>query len=61
MPFRNVRFLNSPVFKIIKDFNFYPYPKSISFRTDLSRDYNELITRDISNPFLKSPLLSKGF
>ena len=62
MPFRNVRFLNSPVFKIIKDFNFYPYPKSISFRTDLSRDYNELITRDISNPFLKiTPSFKKDF
>jgi cell surface protein SprA len=62
MPFRNVRFLNSPVFKIIKDFNFYPFPKSISFRTDLTRDYNELITRDINNNFLKiTPSFKKDF
>jgi cell surface protein SprA len=62
MPFKNVRFLNSPVFKIIKDFNFYPFPKSISFRTDLTRDYNELITRDINNNFLKiTPSFKKDF
>ena len=52
MPFKNVRFLDSPVFKIIKDFNFYPFPKSISFRTDLDRTYNELKTRNIDNPYL---------
>jgi cell surface protein SprA len=62
MPFKNVRFLNSPIFKIIKDFNFYPFPKSISFRTDLTRNYNELITRDINNDFLKiTPSFRKDF
>jgi len=62
MPFKNVRFLNSPVFKLIKDFNFYTFPKSISFRTDLSRSYNELITRDISNPYLQiTPSFKKDF
>jgi cell surface protein SprA len=62
MPFRNVRFLNSPVFKIVKDFNFYVFPKSLSFRTDLYRDYNELITRNIDNPYLKvTPSFRKDF
>ena len=62
MPFKNVRFLNSPVFKIIKDFNFYAFPKSLSFRTDLSRYYNELITRNINNPYLKvTPSFKKDF
>ena len=62
MPFKNVRFLNAPVFKIIKDFNFYAFPKSISFRTDLSRTYNELITRDINNPYLQiTPSFKKDF
>jgi cell surface protein SprA len=62
MPFKNVRFLNSPLFKIIKDFNFYAFPKSISFRTDLSRNYNELITRDINNPYLQiTPSFKKDF
>jgi cell surface protein SprA len=62
MPFRNVKFLNSPVFKIVKDFNFYVFPKSISFRTDLNRVYNELITRNINNPYLKvTPSFKKDF
>ena len=52
MPFKNVKFLNSPIFRIIKDFNFYPFPKSISFRTDISRYYNEIKTRNINNPYL---------
>lgn len=62
MPFRNVKFLNSPVFRIIKDFNFYPFPKSISFRTDVSRYYNEVKTRNINNPYLLiSPTFRKDF
>ena len=62
MPFKNVRFLNSPVFRIIKDFNFYVFPKSLSFRTDLSRSYNELLTRNINNPYLKiTPSYKKDF
>jgi cell surface protein SprA len=52
-PFRNIKFLNSPVFRLIKDFNFYVFPKSISFRTDLSRYYNEVKTRNINNPYLR--------
>jgi cell surface protein SprA len=62
MPFKNVRFLNSPIFKIVKDFNFYVFPKSLSFRTDLSRTYNELITRNIDDPYLKiTPSFKKDF
>ena len=62
MPFKNVRFLNSPVFRIIKDFNFYPFPKSMSFRTDLNRYYNEVKTRNINNPYLRiTPTFRKDF
>jgi cell surface protein SprA len=62
MPFKNVRFLNSPLLKIIKDFNFYVFPKSLSFRTDLSRDYNEIKTRNIDNPYLLiEPSFKKDF
>jgi len=61
-PFKKVRFLNSPVLKIIKDFNFYVFPKSLSFRTDLSRDYNEIKTRNIDNPYLLiEPSFRKDF
>jgi cell surface protein SprA len=62
MPFRNVAFLNSPVLKLIKDFNIYLFPKSLSFRTDLSRFYNELKTRNINNPYLRvTPSFRKDF
>jgi cell surface protein SprA len=62
MPFKNVRFLNLPVFRIIKDFNFYLFPKSMSFRTDLNRYYNEVKTRNINNPYLRiTPSFKKDF
>jgi len=62
MPFKNVRFLSSPVFRVIKDFNFYIFPRSISFRTDISRYYNEIKTRNINNPYLRiTPTFRKDF
>ena len=62
MPFKNLKFLNSPVFRIIKDFNFYAFPKSISFRTDVARYYNEIKTRNINNPgLLITPTFRKDF
>jgi cell surface protein SprA len=62
MPFKNVEFLNSPVLRLIKDFNFYVFPKSLSFRTDLNRVYNELKTRNINNPYLRvTPSFRKDF
>jgi cell surface protein SprA len=62
MPFKNVRFLNSPMLKLVKDFNFYLSPKSLSFRTDLNRFYNEIKTRNINNPYLKvTPSFRKDF
>ena len=61
-PFKNVKFLNAPALKIIKDFNFYAFPKSLSFRTDISRYYNEIKTRNINNPYLKvTPSFRKDF
>ena len=62
MPFRNVNFLNPPALRLIKDFNFYPYPRSISFRTELSRYYNEVKTRNISDPnLIIEPAFRKDF
>lgn len=62
MPFKNVKFLNAPVFRLIKDFNFYPFPKSISVRTDINRFYNEIKTRNINNPYLRvTPSFRKDF
>jgi cell surface protein SprA len=62
MPFKNFKFLNAPVFRVIKDFNFYVFPKSLSFRTDLTRYYNEVKTRNINNPYLRiAPTFKKDF
>jgi cell surface protein SprA len=62
MPFKSVRFLNAPVFRLVKDFNFYLLPKSFSFRTDLYRYYNEVKTRNINNPYLIiNPTFKKDF
>ena len=61
-PFRNVKFLNRSVFKLVKDFNFYIFPQSISVRTDLARYYNEVKTRNINNPYLRiTPTYRKDF
>ena len=61
-PFRSIKIFNPQIFRIIKDFNFYVFPRSISFRTDLSRYYNEVKTRNIDNPFLKiTPSFRKDF
>jgi cell surface protein SprA len=62
MPFKNVGFLNSPLLKLIKDFNFYVFPKSLAFSTELHRYYNEIKTRNINNPYLKvTPSFRKDF
>jgi cell surface protein SprA len=53
MPFKNVKFLNPAPLRLFKDFNFYPFPKSLSFRTDLYRYYNEVKSRNINNPYLR--------
>lgn len=62
MPLKSVKFLNSPVFRIVKDFNFYVFPKSLSYRVDLSRYYNEVKVRNINNPNLRiTPSFKKDF
>ncbi len=62
VPFKNAAFLNAPAFRIIKDINFYPLPRNISFRTELYRYYNERITRNILNPYmLVTPTYDKEF
>ena len=61
-PFQKSRLLSSPVFRLIKDFNFYAFPKHITVRTELYRYYNEIKTRNISNPdLLIEPVFTKDF
>lgn len=54
-PFRNVKLLQKGPLKLIGDFNFYPLPTQISYRTDLYRRYHETQTRNITNPNLILP------
>lgn len=61
-PFKKVKFLQKVPFKLIGDFNFYPLPAQVSFRTDLYRHYNEVKTRNITNPdLIITPTFNKEF
>ncbi len=46
-PFRKSKTLRSPYLRLIKDFNFTPYPSSVTFRTDIDRYYNEIKLRNV--------------
>lgn len=61
-PFRNVKLFRTKMFRVLRDFNFYLMPKHIGVRTDLSRYYSEVKTRNINNPFIKiQPTFRKDF
>ena len=53
---------NSNLLRIIRDFNFYYYPSSFTFRTEMRRHYNSIQHRNISNPNLRyKPTFEKNF
>jgi cell surface protein SprA len=54
-PLSKVKFLQKGPLKLLGGLNFYPLPSQISFRTDLYRRYNEIQTRNITNPLLILP------
>jgi len=47
-PFKNLKALDNPIFKIIKDFNFNFLPTSLNFNTNLSRQYSQVKLRDLN-------------
>jgi cell surface protein SprA len=51
-PLKNVKFLNNPIFRIIKDFNFNLKPNRVSLGTGMQRTYTEEKMRNIENPNL---------
>ncbi len=62
VPLGKTKALNGKAFRLIKDFNFTLFPSYLSFRTDLTRHYNEVKTRNIDNPDLKiNPTFRKDF
>ena len=61
-PFNSVDFLKKGPLKLLGDFNFYPLPTQISYRTDLTRRYHEIQTRNITNPdFILPATYEKDF
>ncbi|HJV77394.1 MAG TPA: cell surface protein SprA [Paludibacter sp.] len=47
-PFRKVKILDSPVLKIIKDFNFNYLPTSISMSSTMDRQYSQIKLRNLN-------------
>ena len=45
-PLKNVDFLKNPYFSLIRDFNFNYLPRSLSFQTNINRQYNEHLMRN---------------
>ncbi len=61
-PFKGVKFLDKGPLKLLGDFNFYPLPAQVSYRTDLTRRYHEIQTRNITNPdFILPATYEKDF
>jgi cell surface protein SprA len=50
VPFKKVKLLNKPTFKLIGDFNFYLAPQQLSFRSTMNRKYSETQLRNLNNP-----------
>ena len=47
-PFKTVKALEKPIFKLIKDFNFYFLPTSLSFNTNMNRQFSQIKLRDLN-------------
>jgi len=61
-PFRKIKPLKSKYTRLISDFNIGFLPSQFSFRTDLTRQYNEVKFRNISQPDLNMPIsVNKDF
>lgn len=48
-PFKEIKSLDHPAFKLLKDFNFNFMPSSISFKTQMSRQFSQILLRDFNN------------
>lgn len=54
-PFRRVSWLRSNYLALIRDFNFSPLPRQLSFRTDMNRGYSEQQLRNLKSAKLMIP------
>ncbi len=61
-PFSSVASLNNPAFRLIKDFNIYPYPNQISYSHEVTRNYREEQLRNLGDPDQRiDPTYKKDF
>ncbi|MDQ2179977.1 cell surface protein SprA [Marinifilum sp. D714] len=61
-PFKKVKAFQKPMFRLLKDFNFYYMPTQLSFRSDIQRYYHEIEKRNIEEPGLMiDPSYDKDF
>ncbi len=64
-PFKNVKALKRKEFKLIKEFNLYYLPTSVSYISTLNRNYSHIKLRNLtgnsSNSFLDNLTFSKDF
>jgi cell surface protein SprA len=51
-PLKKIKLFQKGPLKLIGDFNFYPLPSQISFRSNIYRQYHKTQTRSITNPDL---------
>ncbi len=59
-PFANMKGLNSPWFKLIKDFNFSPVPTSVTVRGELNRRFVETRYRNATTLGSLNPIYEKS-
>jgi len=61
-PFKKIKFLRSPYFALIRDFNFYLLPQQFTFRTDMTSHYRETYPRNLTGQdYQITPSFSKDF
>ncbi|MEF8844015.1 MAG: cell surface protein SprA [Bacteroidales bacterium] len=62
-PFQGIGgIFNTDLFRILRDFNFYYYPSSITVSTNLRRSYNAIRHKSIANPNVRyQPTFDKNF
>lgn len=61
-PFRRVAWMRSNYLALIRDLNFSPLPRQLSFRTEMDRRYGEQQLRNLKSPMLKiAPTYAKSW
>ena len=58
-PFKNSTALESKYFKLIKDFNFNPIPKTFAVNSSINRTYNEQQSRNLVDGLSDQPILKQ--